>query len=207
MSVRKKAATHLGRDDIVCHVPDPGLHVRGVGEGEAFDFGGDGADDRVVLLVGLPHHADVPATAQKMLLLLLLLLGDRSPTWRPYLPHHIQQDEDLDEPEHAAHPHVGDDQRFGCFVIKHRVETVLEEVCGLAHLCTNTRTHTPVMICAPMCSSCFSNAHIQMKWNGHILQYVSAHSRDMNDDNFYLFKYDQDPTNTAFTQPCAPLAA
>lgn len=56
--------THLGRDYVICHVPDPGALVRGVGEGEAFDLGGDGADDGVVLLVGLPHHADVPGAGQ-----------------------------------------------------------------------------------------------------------------------------------------------
>lgn len=55
--------THLRREDIIRHVPEPGPHVRGVGEGEAFHLGGDGADDGVVLLVGLPHHANVPAGA------------------------------------------------------------------------------------------------------------------------------------------------
>lgn len=53
--------THLRREDVIRHVPEPGPHVRGVGEGEAFHLGGDGADDGVVLLVGLPHHANVPA--------------------------------------------------------------------------------------------------------------------------------------------------
>lgn len=65
VSLRNKTDAHLRRDDIICHVPEPGLHVRSVGEGEAFHFGGDGADDRIVLLVGLPHHANVPATTRR----------------------------------------------------------------------------------------------------------------------------------------------
>lgn len=141
VSPRNKTDAHLRRDDVIRHVPEPGLHVRRVGEREAFDFGGDGADDRVVLLVGLPHHANVPATTGRIAAPRCCdPLRARTP--QLYLPHHIQQDENLDEPEHTSHPEVGDDQRFGCFVIKHRVETILAEVCGPAHLCTDTHTHT-----------------------------------------------------------------
>lgn len=57
------------------------------------------------------------------------------PTSHLYSPHHIQQDEDLDEPENAANPQVGDDQRFCGFIIQKRVEAVLAEVHDPAHLC------------------------------------------------------------------------
>lgn len=58
----KRRLEYLRRDDIIGHIPKPGVRVRRVGEGEAFDLGGDAADDRVRLLVGLLHHAHVPAT-------------------------------------------------------------------------------------------------------------------------------------------------
>lgn len=146
----RRKDTHLGREDIIRHVPEPGPPVRGVGEGEAFHLGGDGADDGVVLLVGLPHHANVPARTGEVSAPHCCCasappnpqLGLPHPPPLLDLPHHVEQDENLDEPEHTSHPGVGDDQRFGGFVIKRCVETLLAEVCGLAHLCSDTHTHS-----------------------------------------------------------------
>ena len=56
---------YLRRDHIISHIPEPRLHVRRVGEGETFHFGGDAADDRVCLLVGLLHHTHIPAGSQQ----------------------------------------------------------------------------------------------------------------------------------------------
>lgn len=52
---------YLRWDNIISNIPKSGVHVRRVGEGKTFHFGGDGTDDRVFLLVGLPHHTHIPA--------------------------------------------------------------------------------------------------------------------------------------------------
>ncbi len=61
----KMMFAYLRWDHIISHVPELGVHVRCVGESKSFHFGGDGADDRVCLLVGLLHHTHIPAGLQR----------------------------------------------------------------------------------------------------------------------------------------------
>lgn len=56
---------YLRGNNVISHVPKAVIQVRRVGESEAFDFGGDGADDSVRLLVRLLHDAHVPGGVQE----------------------------------------------------------------------------------------------------------------------------------------------
>lgn len=53
-----------------------------------------------------------------------------------YLPHHIQQDQKLGEPEDYPDPDARDNQCFRCFIIKHIMQTAPAAACSLAHRCT-----------------------------------------------------------------------
>lgn len=109
---------YLWWDNIISHVPKSGVHVRGVGIGKAFHFGGDTTEDRVCLLVGLLHHTHIPAGLQQYaikslqyFITTLALYPHFTSTvstacsqvkvcW--YLPHHIQQHQKLGEPEDTS---------------------------------------------------------------------------------------------------------
>lgn len=56
---------YLGWHNKISHVPKPWFHIRYVGEGKTFDFGGESTDDRVCVLVALTHHTHIPACVQQ----------------------------------------------------------------------------------------------------------------------------------------------
>lgn len=56
------------------------------------------------------------------------------------LPHHIQQHQELGEPEHTSDSFVGNNQCFCCSIIKHTTHTA--EPCRLGHCCNARRWWT-----------------------------------------------------------------
>lgn len=148
---------YLRWDNVISHVPEPGVHVGGVGEGETFHFGGDSADDRVSLLVGLLHHTHIPVAWQYNPVT-TRTRQIAAPAFCGFLPDHVAQYQQLGEPEHTSDPYVGDNQSSWCFIVEHTMQTSAAAVGSPAHLCA-TNTHewwTGQRQCV--------TAHIQITW-------------------------------------------
>lgn len=200
VSLWNKSDTHLRRDDIICHVPESVPYVRSVGECEAFHFGGDGADDRIVLLVGLPHHANVPATTGKM----------SAAALRP----HPRVTALLTRPHTAGWEsgwtwtHIPPVCWGWPAFLMFRNQTPSGGSSGrslrsCSSLHRHTHSHTPVMICAPTCNKLvFKRTYSNQVERTHPPPAERERAQSQwTKTTFHLFDSNLDPTKMALTQP------